>query len=76
MPAGLVGLPPDTVHRGLLVLLQALVPYLADRVGGTAESPLQPPSRTSNYWHDHSNRTSPDFASSGAYIYPVQVHVW
>lgn len=37
--SGSVGLPPDTVRRGFLVLLQTMMPYLADQIGTSAERP-------------------------------------
>lgn len=72
MPLGLVGLPPGTVQRGLLVLLQTLVPYLADRVGGTAEAPLHLAPWASHYSSDqHTTISSSPVASTGACIYPL-----
>ncbi|KAL3156613.1 hypothetical protein ABBQ38_000900 [Trebouxia sp. C0009 RCD-2024] len=51
---GRTGVPPGTVQRGLLVLLQALLPHLADQLGGSTEVPLQPPPWASHYPDDSS----------------------
>ena len=72
MPSGLVGLPPGTVQRALLVLLQTLMPYLADRVGGTAEAPLHSVPWGSHYSsHPPTTIPTPDVASTGACICPL-----
>lgn len=36
--SGRVGVAPAVVRRGLLVLLQTLLPYMVDRLGTSAES--------------------------------------
>ncbi|KAL0024438.1 hypothetical protein WJX77_003645 [Trebouxia sp. C0004] len=36
---GSIGLPPGTVRRGFLVLLQTMMPYLAHQIGTSAEGP-------------------------------------
>lgn len=72
MPSGLVGLPPGTVQRGLLVLLQALVPYLADRVGGTAQASLHSAPWASHYSDDPNTAPpNPCMAATVACICPL-----
>ncbi|KAL0035070.1 hypothetical protein WJX79_009657 [Trebouxia sp. C0005] len=62
---GSVGLPPGTVRRGFLVLLQTLMPYLADKIGTSAEGPHT----RSASWASHSQvadqtpAAQPHFAS-------------
>lgn len=62
---GMVGLPPSVVQRGLLVLLETVMPYLADRAGGTAldSAPWTSPS-------NHLSSASPNFAAPGEYTLP------
>ena len=72
MPSGLIGLPPGIVQRGLLVLLQTLMPYLADRVGGTAEAPLHSAPWASHHSSDHPTTTpTSHVASTGACFYSL-----
>ena len=72
MPSGLVGLPPGTVQRGLLVLLQALVPYLADRVGRTAEASLHSAPWASHHSDDRDTAPpNPCTAATAACVYPL-----
>ncbi len=65
--SGSIGLPPGTVRRGFLVLLQTMMPYLADQIGTSAE-------RTTTHtasWASQSQLTDqisaaqPHFASTG-----------
>lgn len=65
--SGSIGLPPGTVRRGFLVLLQTMMPYLADHIGTSAEGP---PTHSAS-WASQSQLTDqtpaaqPHFASIG-----------
>jgi len=64
---GSVGLPPGTVRRGFLVLLQTMMPYLADQIGTSAE---RPPTHTASWASqsqltDQTSAAQPHFASTG-----------
>lgn len=73
--SGPTGVPPGTVQRGLLVLLQALLPHLAEQLGGTTEAPLQPAPWASHPSNDNSSRPNPDVASSSEDISLVPLEV-
>ena len=70
MPSGQVGLPPGAVQRGVLVLLQTLAPYLADRIGGTTAPLLSAPWASHHSSDHHTTIPSPHVASTGDCIYP------
>jgi len=64
---GSVGLPPGTVRRGFLVLLQTMMPYLADQIGNSAE---RPPTYSASWASqsqltDQASAAQPRFASTG-----------
>ncbi len=64
---GSVGLPPGTVRRGFLVLLQTMMPYLADQIGTSAE---RPPTHSASWASrsqltDQTSAAQPRFASVG-----------
>lgn len=67
---GSIGLPPGTVRRGFLVLLQTMMPYLADQIGTSAEGPTH-----SALWASHSQLTErnpaaqPHFASDEEFVH-------
>ncbi|DBB14188.1 TPA: hypothetical protein ACH3X3_001137 [Trebouxia sp. C0006] len=63
---GSVGLPPGTVRRGFLVLLQTMMPYLADQIGNSAE---RPPTYSASWASqsqltDQASAVQPRFAST------------
>ncbi len=65
--SGSVGLPPGTVRRGFLVLLQTMMPYLADQIGTSAEQPPthSAPWASQSQLTDQTSAAQPRFASIG-----------
>lgn len=67
---GSVGLPPGTVRRGLLVLLETMLPYLVDQIGTSAEgsSVRTAPWASHGSVADHSAAVGSRSASSGEFV--------